>query len=144
MAMSAPPIIERQVARADHVDAGRVGCLRVLANRPHLQPEARALEDPPRRGDDDEEGDPGQPVLVEDRAGIAQEGERVDGRHRLDALELAPLEDEPVRELREADEADGETDARDVLVRAEGDGHEGHHRPGADADHDRGEQAEEG
>ena len=63
---------QRQVARPGHVDAGGVRRLRVLAHGADLEAEARSLKEPPRGRDDDQEGDPGQSVLVEDRADPAQ------------------------------------------------------------------------
>ena len=134
---------EGQVAGACDVDPGRVGRFGVLADGPDLEAEARTLKEPPCRRHHDQERDPGQRVLVEDGADLAQATERVHDRHRLDALELAAGEDQPVRELAEADEADREADARDMLVRAEGHGHQCHHRPGSDPDHDGGNEAEQ-
>ena len=64
-----------------------------------------------------------------DGSRLAQEAQRVPLLHGADALDLRARQEEPVAQLREADEHDGQTQARDMLVGAERDRQEAHGCP---------------
>ena len=67
--------------------------------------------------------------LAPDRVRFAEAGEWVPQRHPLDAREGATGEQQSIAELADADEHDGQPQAADVLVGAQGDGQQGHGRP---------------
>ena len=68
---------ERQVADPGHVDARRVGGLRVLADGPDGQAQWRMAEHPPGERGDHQERDVGEAVLIEDHTDVAQSRERI-------------------------------------------------------------------
>ena len=108
-------------------------------SRPPRGPRGRNsnAEEPPGGGHDDQEGEPGQSALVEDRAEPAQFAERVDRRHRLDLLEPPPAKISRFVNSDRPMSAMVSPDAGDMLAGAEGHRHERHDRPGREADGDR-------
>ena len=142
-AISAEPIISVSVAGPGHADARRVGRLRVLAHGPDGQTERRPAQQPPGRRRHQQERDVRQTVLLRDDAHITEAGQRVPLLHGRDPGALGAGQQQSVGELGQADERDGQAQARHMLVGAQGHGQETHHGARRDAHQDRRGEADE-